>query len=120
MAAVILAVADEALDVVLHTAGVSLVLTPRLDGHGGRSLLRHFEREGIGVGAELLDEPLLQLGGMGIVRGWVDLLRGEEQIFLEAKAHNLVLLATIPEAADQLAEHLAALQVRWLDHQHAI
>lgn len=73
MAAVLLVLADVDLDIVLYTTRTTLVLGGRLDGDRGRRLLRHLEGEGVRVSPQLLDEPLLQLSGLVILR-WVDLL----------------------------------------------
>lgn len=60
MATVLLAVANKDLDVVLNTTWTSLIISTRLDGDGGRRLLRHLKGEGEGIGAQLLDEAVLQ------------------------------------------------------------
>lgn len=111
--------ANEHLDVVLDAAGLSLVLAAGLDGDGGRGLFGHLEGEWVRVRSELLHESLLQLGSLDVL-GRINLLGGKEQVLLEVQSHDLVLLATIPEAAHQLSEHLASVKVRWVQHQHAI
>lgn len=60
MATVLLAVANEDLDVVLNTTWTSLIISTRLDGDGGRCLFWHLEGEGEGIGTQLLDEAVLQ------------------------------------------------------------
>lgn len=119
MASVIFVLSNVHLDVVLDAAGLSFVLAAGLDGDGGRGLFGHLEGERICGTSELLYESLLQLGRLDVL-GRINLLGGKEQVLLEVQSHDLVLLATIPEAAHQLSEHLASVKVRWVQHQHAI
>ncbi|KAE8749622.1 hypothetical protein FOCC_FOCC003609 [Frankliniella occidentalis] len=134
VAAVRLGLPDEDLDVVLHAAGLTLVLVPGLQGDGRGGRRGDVEGEGHGVVTELLEEPLLGAGrtevaswrgcpsavAVHLLRRRVDLLRGQEQVLLEVESHDLILLAAVPEGAHHLTEHLAALQVLGVHGDDAI
>jgi hypothetical protein len=97
--------ASEDLDVVVDSAGFALIFGARLqgDGAGGRSW--QLEGEGEGVGAQFLQQALLQLGRVGLALDLgVDLLGAQVEILLEVEAHDLVLFTTITEGAHDLTK----------------
>lgn len=49
-----------------------------------------------------------------------DLAGCHEEILLEFQSHHFILLATVTEAADDLAVQFASLQVFRVDHHHSI
>jgi hypothetical protein len=113
---VCLALSDEELDVVVHPAGLPLVLEAGLERDRGGSVGGQGEHEGVTIGAQFFDEAVLQLGQVLLVGGGVDLLGVQVEVLLEVEAHHLVLFAAVAEAADYLAEDFAVFVVTVEDH----
>jgi len=97
--------ASKDLDVVVDSAGFTLIFGARLQGDGARGRCWQLEGEGEGVGAQFLQQAILQLGVVGLALGLgVDLLGAQVEILLEVEAHDLILFTTITEGAHDLTE----------------
>jgi hypothetical protein len=95
------------LDVVVDSAGLALIFSARLQGDGAGGRCWQLEGEGEGVGAQLLQQALLQLGRVGLALDLgVDLLGAQVEILLEVEAHDLIFFTTITEGAHDLTEDL--------------
>lgn len=115
-------VAGKDFDVVVDSAGLALIVRAGLQGDRAGSWGRQLESEGEGVGAQFLQQALLQLGraGFALVLG-VDLLGAQVKVLLEVEAHDLILFSSITEGAHDLTKDLpAAVQVLLVQENNAI
>lgn len=109
------------LQLVVNAAGLAHIPGGRLQGDGGRAVGRHLEVEGMGVRAELFDQTLLQTGHWSLqLHGRIDLLMRQIQILAECQAQDVEVLASIAKGGQNLAEHLAILDILRVDEHHSV
>ena len=106
---VLLAFRDVDTHGVLDTEGLALIVVTGLQGDRARGIGRELEDEGMGVGAELAQQPVLDRRVLLLLLlQRHDLLPTEDQLLAELDAHDLVLLSAI------------AVDRRHLNHPHVI
>lgn len=123
MSAIGFRLAGKDLDKVRNSARFTLIVLALLQSDRGWCVRRNVESERESVRSELLQQTLLQLGLLlvGLFRLRVDLLGCQVQLLLEVKTHDLILLASIAEAADNLAKDLTVVpDVLIVEHDNAI
>ena len=95
-------------------------IVPALDGDGAGSALGQSHAEGIGVGAQFLDESFLNIVELFLAIVGGNLGVDKLEFLAEVKSHHLIILPSVAVGDRHAGVHPPAAEVVIVDHHHTV